>query len=162
MRKKILAIAKDFIQQVGFDSVSFRDIASAIGIKSSSIHYHFPSKNSLAIALIEEEIKALDFLEDLQTKEEKIGAFIDLFQNNLSAQKFCICGMLSIRWIDEAVTEKIDSFFSRCVALLLPCFDDEQTTKEFIALCEGGLLLFHKKSDSLFFQNLKKRSVRVD
>jgi TetR/AcrR family transcriptional repressor of nem operon len=156
MKQKILEIAKDYIQKVGFDNFSFRDIASSIGIKSSSIHYHFPSKNDLAIALIEEEIKALEHLFDLPL-EKRIEAFINLFQLQLENKKWCLCGMLSIRLIDKSVTDKTNYFFDQCMQLLLPCLKDEQEVKELIALCEGGLLLFRNNSNSLFFKNLKKR-----
>lgn len=156
MKKKILEIAKDSIQKVGFDNFSFRDIAHIIGIKSSSIHYHFPSKNDLAIALIEEEIKALEHLFDLPV-DKRVEAFINLFQLQLENKKWCLCGMLSIRLIDKNVTSKINYFFDQCTQFLLPCFKDIQEVKEFIALCEGGLLLFHNNNDYPFFENLKKR-----
>ena len=49
---QILDIAEKEMRKGGFDAVSFRDIASAIGIKSASVHYHFPTKGDLGRAVV--------------------------------------------------------------------------------------------------------------
>src|SRR5262249_51075008 len=36
----------------GFNGFSFREIAADVGVKSSSVHYHFPTKEKLAAAVI--------------------------------------------------------------------------------------------------------------
>jgi TetR/AcrR family transcriptional regulator, transcriptional repressor for nem operon len=36
----------------GFNGFSFREIADDVGIKSSSVHYHFPTKEKLAAAVV--------------------------------------------------------------------------------------------------------------
>ena len=38
------------IRQGGYHGFSFRNIADAVGIKSSSVHYHFETKEKLGIA----------------------------------------------------------------------------------------------------------------
>jgi len=45
---QILDFAEREMRKGGLHSVSFRDIAAAIGIKSASVHYHFPTKADLA------------------------------------------------------------------------------------------------------------------
>ncbi|WP_299139365.1 TetR/AcrR family transcriptional regulator [uncultured Tateyamaria sp.] len=45
---QILDFAERAMRKGGLDSVSFRDVAAAIGIKSASVHYHFPTKADLA------------------------------------------------------------------------------------------------------------------
>lgn len=49
----ILDVAEAHIRRGGFNAVSFRDIASEVGIKSSSVHYHFPHKHDLGKAVVE-------------------------------------------------------------------------------------------------------------
>ena len=58
--KKILETGKDLVQKNGFDGMSFKDISKLVDIKTSSIHYYFPTKNDLAIALMKQEIEALE------------------------------------------------------------------------------------------------------
>ena len=53
-RDEITALATQAVQRSGLHSVSFRQLADEIGIKSSSVHYHFPTKPDLAEALIKD------------------------------------------------------------------------------------------------------------
>src|SRR2546428_7547232 len=48
----IMDAAERRMQQGGFGGFSFREIAADVGIKSSSVHYHFPTKEDLAAAVI--------------------------------------------------------------------------------------------------------------
>jgi AcrR family transcriptional regulator len=46
-RRAILEAAAGLFRQGGYAAVSLRDIAEAVGIKTGSLYYHFPSKESL-------------------------------------------------------------------------------------------------------------------
>ncbi len=52
-RKAILKRAERYLQDAGFASFSFRDLAADLGIKSASVHYHFCSKEELGVALLQ-------------------------------------------------------------------------------------------------------------
>lgn len=52
-RKAILKRAERYLQDAGFASFSFRDLANDLGIKSASVHYHFRSKEELGVALLQ-------------------------------------------------------------------------------------------------------------
>lgn len=52
-RKAILKRAERYLQDAGFASFSFRTLAADLGIKSASVHYHFPSKEQLGVALLQ-------------------------------------------------------------------------------------------------------------
>jgi AcrR family transcriptional regulator len=53
-RESLLAAAVELLRSVGYASFSYRDLADAVGIRTASIHYHFPSKSDLGVALVEE------------------------------------------------------------------------------------------------------------
>ena len=48
----ILDAAEARMRLGGFNGFSFRGIAADVGVKSSSVHYHFPTKETLAAAVI--------------------------------------------------------------------------------------------------------------
>jgi TetR/AcrR family transcriptional repressor of nem operon len=48
----IMDAAEKRMRSCGFNGFSFRDIAEDVGIKSSSVHYHFPTKEKLAAAVV--------------------------------------------------------------------------------------------------------------
>src|SRR5580698_2595846 len=52
VKTEIMDAAERRMQQGGFGGFSFREIGADVGIKSSSVHYHFPTKEDLAAAVI--------------------------------------------------------------------------------------------------------------
>ena len=52
MKAAIMDAAERRMQTGGFGGFSFREIAVDVGIKSSSVHHHFPTKEELAAAVI--------------------------------------------------------------------------------------------------------------
>ena len=52
-RDHILDSAQALAQTRGFNAYSYADIASELGVRKASIHYHFPSKHDLETELLE-------------------------------------------------------------------------------------------------------------
>jgi AcrR family transcriptional regulator len=53
-REQILDRAAHLLMSRGYSGFSYRDISSHLGVKNAAIHYHFPSKSDLAMALVGE------------------------------------------------------------------------------------------------------------
>src|SRR6201987_6515356 len=51
--EQILELAEMLIQTRGYSAFSYQDIADSLGIRKASIHYHFPSKTDLGIAVVD-------------------------------------------------------------------------------------------------------------
>ena len=51
-KDKIMDLAETFLLDRGYNGFSYKDISSALGIKNASIHYHFPKKTDLGVAII--------------------------------------------------------------------------------------------------------------
>lgn len=51
MRRRILWLAADWLQQRGYHGFSFGQLADALEVQRSAIHYHFPGKADLVTAL---------------------------------------------------------------------------------------------------------------
>ena len=135
---EILDVAQELIQTVGFDGFSYRDIADRVGIKSASIHYHFPAKADLALAAARRY--RLDFnttvhaLDEESDPLEQLTGFAEIFQNTLeSRNRVCLCGMLASEAasVPEPVTVETTAFF-----------DDQQTwiSKTIEAGIESGMI----------------------
>lgn len=101
MKEKILKVAQKLIQTKGYNGFSFKDIADDVGIRTSSIHYHFASKAELGVSLIryhrlrvEEHLRVVD--SEVQGDCKKaVRAFSEIFVNALDDhQKLCFCSML--------------------------------------------------------------------
>jgi TetR/AcrR family transcriptional regulator, transcriptional repressor for nem operon len=62
--KAIMDAAERHIWASGLGGFSFRDIEAEIGMKSSSVHYHFPTKENLAAAVVRRYVSAMVALID--------------------------------------------------------------------------------------------------
>ncbi|MEX1308152.1 MAG: TetR/AcrR family transcriptional regulator [Eubacteriales bacterium] len=51
-KDRILEISLDLMSQKGFESVSIRDICKKVGIKESTVYYHYKNKNDILESII--------------------------------------------------------------------------------------------------------------
>ncbi len=125
-RSKILKSAQFFVQNRGFGGFSFRDIADEIGIKSASIHYHFPTKDELIIELArnyrEEFFRQLDELtHDVTEAGQRIKILVEAFQAVLiEDDRMCLCGMLAAdaEFLSDQARREVTRFYNDCVSWL--------------------------------------------
>lgn len=96
----LLDAAEELCQKRGYNGFSFRDLASMTGIKSASVHYHFPTKGDLGVAMMQRYTKnftaELSCLSESPTEEAKLRGLSDLLKEILlNDQRMCLCGMLA-------------------------------------------------------------------
>jgi TetR/AcrR family transcriptional regulator, transcriptional repressor for nem operon len=99
-KSKILDLGETFLVTKGFNGFSYADIAESLGIKKSSIHYHFPSKCDLGLGVIaraRQRFKKWD--ESKQTAMmsdwEKLDSFFHIYRFYLTRRaSVCLSGAL--------------------------------------------------------------------
>jgi TetR/AcrR family transcriptional regulator, transcriptional repressor for nem operon len=159
---EILNAAQDLIQERGFNGFSFRDIAAKVGIRSASIHYHYPTKTELASA-VTAHYRAMfqDKLDSLQTADlsqiEKLRAYGELFVATLrESNKVCLCGVLAseAETLPIAVRNEVRQFFDAQHSWLIKVIEEGKRSNEiraslnsasfsssFIAALEGAMII---------------------
>ena len=99
--EKLLDAAQHLIQTRGYNAFSYRDLADRVGIKTASIHYHFPTKGDLGLALVARHRKGLaNALADIDGRATdapgRLRLFAALFRATLlDGDRMCLCGMLA-------------------------------------------------------------------
>src|SRR5260370_42077550 len=82
----------------GFNGFSFREIAADVGVKSSSVHYHFPTKGKLAAAVVhrytDEVAELID--RELAKDPDPIKEWTRAFRGTLHSHKRMCAG--TVRW----------------------------------------------------------------
>ena len=84
----------------GFNGFSYADISSALGVKNAAIHYYFPTKSDLGVAVIQRaKERFTDWTrgERMATRSaaEKLEAFFRLYLKFMEAgQQVCLGGAL--------------------------------------------------------------------
>lgn len=94
-RTEIIRIGDSLIRGRGYNAFSFSDISRQLNIKNASVHYHFPTKTALGIAVIREHLSRLEHLKERTTNRsplEKLNAFLDIYTAAKSENKVCMIG----------------------------------------------------------------------
>lgn len=118
----IIDSAIQMIREGGYHAFSFRQIAAELGIKSASIHYHFPSKEDLGVAVTQRYTE--DFLKSLGSpSDHKKPAhfYIQTFQDSLEKYAAaCVCGILAAEAgrLPLVIRETLTDFTTRNIAWL--------------------------------------------
>ena len=146
--------------------MSFRELAQDVGVKSASVHYHFPTKEILGEALIEhysdrfkQALEAID-RSDLQQ------AFHDLTelyaQGLVLDQALCLCAVLGAEalGLSEGMKTRIKLFFDMNVQWLAQLFEEhgfeqqEALATMLIAALEGAMIVASASSDRARFDSV--------
>lgn len=162
---RILDVAERVARQGGYNAFSFRDIANEIGIKSASVHYHFPTKDALGEALAERYtdrfISALGQTDDAAPKDV-LERYIEACGTALKEDKLmCLCGMFGaeIEHLPTLVARKTRGFFQRNIAWLAKVYEAQGESPEqakssaarMIATVEGAMILARSMDDISLF-----------
>ncbi|MDE1465301.1 TetR/AcrR family transcriptional regulator [Spartinivicinus poritis] len=171
--ENIKDVAESCIRSKGYNSFSFREIASAVGIKSASVHYHFPTKGDLGAAVVkrytERFLSALGDPEDSEIKPEQlIQRYIEAFRSSLiKDQKLCLCGMLGAETnsLPEEVVRETKRFFKENIKWLTAVFARYNQQEEgamnnkavyLLSSLEGAMMVAHTLGDLKAFDNAIK------
>lgn len=97
-RTDILDLAERLFHDRGFNGFSYADIAGELGIKSAAVHYHFPSKTDLGVALIERIRAFIQYnLHRLETEDRDpaaaIEAYCQYYRQHLCQERHSICAV---------------------------------------------------------------------
>ena len=121
-KTEILDLAENLLLDRGFNGFSYADISSVLGIKNAAVHYYFPTKSDLGVAVIQ---RAKQRFTDWTRGErmtgrsaaEKLEAFFRLYLRFLEAgQQVCLGGALETDFKTlpaemQAETQKFASVF---------------------------------------------------
>ena len=99
----LLVCAQDLIQRVGVNAMSYQDLSDEIGIRKASIHYHFPKKEDLVVALLERCLVSYSarysaIVDSDNHSHAKLRLIADIFEQSLREGKVCVVGMLSVEF----------------------------------------------------------------
>ena len=172
MKEKILIAAEKRVRKAGYSEMSFRDLAADVGIKSASVHYHFPTKPDLGEALVRryaEQFKAeLDKI-DLEDLQAALNGFVSLYSNALVLnESICLCAIMGAEAIGlpENINQRTKAFFEMNKAWLETLFtkhgikDAANVASLIVAALEGGLIVASTLNDRSTFDQVAKAAIR--
>ncbi|QHG21105.1 TetR/AcrR family transcriptional regulator [Nostoc sp. ATCC 53789] len=117
--EQIMTVAKELIQNYGYNGFSYADIAARVGIRKATIHYHFPNKSYLAkstVARYRENFRQKLRHIERQTNDpyHQIEMYVQMYHNVLEeSNNICMCGMLAAEFttLPKDVSQEVQEFF---------------------------------------------------
>jgi len=100
-KERIMEAARLTVQDLGYNGLSFRELAKEVGIKSASIHYYFATKGELGAALVSRyTAHHATLLEGLLAEgldaDECMARYTDVFRDTLrNGNRMCLAGILA-------------------------------------------------------------------
>lgn len=118
VREQILEHAITLMMVRGYNGFSYRDLSALIGVKTSSIHYYFPSKDDLVLEAVNayssEVMQAVQSLDPALAADVKLAKYGKMFGRVLGdGEQICLCGMLAadIASLPQNVRLAVQAFF---------------------------------------------------
>ncbi len=170
---EILNIAQEIIQQRGYNGFSYADISKIVNIRKASIHHHFPSKAALTVALIRRyrENFAVS-LANIYAKNisglDKLREYGVLYEDVLSENKLCLCGMLAsdMETLPRMLKKEIQHFFTDNVEWLSNVLADlnkhlkptrlKEIAWQIISSLQGAVMMARMQDDRTIFVKATK------
>ncbi|MEP2784064.1 MAG: TetR/AcrR family transcriptional regulator [Pseudoruegeria sp.] len=114
----------------GFDGFSYADLSNDVGIRKASIHYHFPTKADLALALMQRyRLNFQNVCEQIEKTEQsgarRLEAVIGNYRDALNGgNTLCLCVSLSASRdsLPAGVIDEIQAFRQEMITWLCRAF----------------------------------------
>jgi TetR/AcrR family transcriptional repressor of nem operon len=164
-KQELLKAAEDKVRSGGYSNFSFRELAKEVGIKSASVHYHFPTKADLGAELARQYTdNFMTLLGEPQALKElgknPIKVYIAQFRRALiEDEKMCLCGLLGAETdcLPEKVKDETKRFFKLNLDWLqlaykltgVPDYQDKAANA--LSLLEGAIMVSKAVGDNQFF-----------
>lgn len=149
-KQAVMAAARSMVQARGYNSLSFRDLAKEVGVKSSSIHYYFPTKGDLGAALAHEYTdEFLEYLNGVLSASKDsascIKSYAEVFRATLVREnRMCLGGIMAAEYADLAdeVKAKVHRFTHSLVDWLTRALELEPRDLDAAALRKWAFAIF--------------------
>jgi TetR/AcrR family transcriptional regulator, transcriptional repressor for nem operon len=174
--QRILDVAEQIVQMRGFNGFSYADVAAELGITKASLHYHFPGKAELGLALMTRyterfahALAEIDSRADLAPA--KLAAYAELYADVLRGRRMCLCGMLAAEYqtLPKPIRDAVVAFFDENEIWLQRVLERgrtdrslkfegsaKDTARMIVSSLEGAMLVARPYRDPKRFQTTAK------
>lgn len=157
-KELLLAEARVQIARQGAAKTSFRTLGSALGIKSSSVHYHLGSKDRLLAQVAQDHRAAfIDAMSEArpETPQQRVLAVVEIFEAAFRAGHSCVCAAIGLNpeSLDRDTKAALREYFDTLKSTLAEAYGDaglgpraNTLAQVTLAALEGALLIDHVRN----------------
>lgn len=161
----IMDAAERRMRKGGFNGFSFREVAADVGIKSSSVHYHFATKEALAAAVIRrytEEVVEI-IRRGFETETDPVKVWTQAFRATTNSRnRICPCAVLGAasRDLPGEVAVEVKAFFQMCLDNLVSKGLSLTNASELIARITGAMVVANALDDKSYYDRATAELLR--
>jgi TetR/AcrR family transcriptional repressor of nem operon len=165
IKTAIMDAAEVRMQRGGFGGFSFREIAADVGIKSSSVHYHFPTKEDLAAGVVRRwrERASAVVEEELRNDPDPVRVWTSAFRRTaFSGNRICPCTVLAAATQDlpEQVAIEVRSFFAMIRDRMVAEGLSPDDASEVVSTITGALVVANALGDAAEYDRATNAMLR--
>ena len=168
-RQALIKSAEYLLRSKGYSAFSYADLEKTVGIRTASIHHHFPKKEDLGSVIVEYYIErsVVDFQNierDFPNAYGRLCAFASIFRTAMNEEMLPLCGALAaemavlpenmrmltrkyfdiqLQWLKKIIDEGVS------IGELSPDGDTQQKAFQILSLLEGASFIRWAMSDSV-------------
>jgi TetR/AcrR family transcriptional regulator, transcriptional repressor for nem operon len=171
-RDKIIELAQEAIATRGYAAFSFRELAAELGIKSASIHYHFPTKTHLGVEVARAwrqklETALMGIAAQTANPRQALDDLVSIYRHEAkTSQRMTVCTMLAaeINNLPEEIRSEMGQFYALNLgwikARLLDSgfaeLEADEKSRQIFALLQGALIGAKGQGDPGYFDVVVK------
>ena len=177
---RVVEAATSVVQTRGYNGFSYADIADMVGIRTSSLHHHFPAKGDLGRELAIRYRRAFgEALADIESETDdriaRLQRYAELYARQLSEHgRMCLCGMLAAEYqtLPDPMRTSVVSFLDQnCewLSALLEAGRSERSlhfdgtapaaARMIVGALEGAMLVSRPYADTEHFELIANRLI---
>jgi len=128
-KERIIALADQLIRMKGYNAFSYKDISDPLQIKNAAIHYHFPAKTDLGIAVVDQEMERFRERSGKWTampEDKQLKQLCETFNKKYKEGLICLMGSLSPDYdtLPETLQEKVTDMSSTFLDWTASCLEN--------------------------------------
>jgi TetR/AcrR family transcriptional regulator, transcriptional repressor for nem operon len=166
-KERIIELADYLIKTKGFNAFSYKDIADPLDIKNAAIHYYFPSKCDLGMAVVEQEIEKManaKLIWATLPEHKQLQLLFDRFYRKSKKGLVCLMGSLSPDYetLPAPMQEKVQQMSKDVLEWVTICLENGRNKQLFHFEGEAynrALLIVSNLLSSLLLSRVMGREV---
>jgi TetR/AcrR family transcriptional repressor of nem operon len=162
----IMDSAENRIRLGGFSGFSFREIAADVGVKSSSVHYYFPTKEALGAAVAHRYTDRL--AEKVDAELAKGGdpreVLVNAFKRTAHSET-CMCPMLVMGAasgdLPKEVMTEVQRFYRMCLEKMTKNGVSQKEAAEVLSIISGAILVANALEEKGLYDKATSDTVKA-
>jgi AcrR family transcriptional regulator len=127
-REHIVDLAEELIRTKGYNAFSYGDIAGVLHIRNAAIHYYFPSKTDLGIAVVDRELeKIAESRREWASlpADQQMRKLVENFYGNSRKGWICLNGSLTPDYLTfpEPLQKKVKTMCQAVLDWMTSCLE---------------------------------------